>query len=156
MWRCGDSNPVPPACKAGALPDELHPRGGASWTRTRGLSLIRTALSPPELMPQLPNNPRERFQRVNLVESAVLTHNTTRLCGDRPRIPSPLPAPYELITHSAQLMAHGYIPRKEVIQPHLPVRLPCYDFTPVTWPTFDGCLPCGLAHRLQVFQASMV
>jgi hypothetical protein len=24
------------------------------------------------------------------------------------------------------------IPRKEVIQPHLPVRLPCYDFTPVT------------------------
>ncbi len=31
------------------------------------------------------------------------------------------------------------IPRKEVIQPHLPVRLPCYDFTPVTWPTFDGC-----------------
>jgi len=23
-------------------------------------------------------------------------------------------------------------PRKEVIQPHLPVRLPCYDFTPVT------------------------
>jgi hypothetical protein len=32
------------------------------------------------------------------------------------------------------------IPRKEVIQPHLPVRLPCYDFTPVTRPTFDGCL----------------
>src|SRR5579872_1453850 len=25
-WRCGESNPVPPACKAGALPDELHPR----------------------------------------------------------------------------------------------------------------------------------
>lgn len=23
-----------------------------------------------------------------------------------------------------------------VIQPHLPVRLPCYDFTPVTNPTF--------------------
>ena len=23
-------------------------------------------------------------------------------------------------------------PRKEVIQPHLPIRLPCYDFTPVT------------------------
>jgi hypothetical protein len=22
--------------------------------------------------------------------------------------------------------------RKEVIQPHLPIRLPCYDFTPVT------------------------
>jgi hypothetical protein len=24
------------------------------------------------------------------------------------------------------------LPEKEVIQPHLPVRLPCYDFTPVT------------------------
>jgi hypothetical protein len=31
------------------------------------------------------------------------------------------------------------LPRKEVIQPHLPVRLPCYDFTPVTDPTLDGC-----------------
>ena len=30
--------------------------------------------------------------------------------------------------------------RKEVIQPHLPVRLPCYDFTPVTEPTVVGCL----------------
>jgi hypothetical protein len=27
------------------------------------------------------------------------------------------------------------IPRKEVIQPHLPIRLPCYDFTPVMNPT---------------------
>ena len=26
--------------------------------------------------------------------------------------------------------------RKEVIQPHLPIRLPCYDFTPVTSPAF--------------------
>jgi hypothetical protein len=28
-----------------------------------------------------------------------------------------------------------HISRKEVIQPHLPIRLPCYDFTPVTNPT---------------------
>ena len=26
--------------------------------------------------------------------------------------------------------------RKEVIQPHLPIRLPCYDFTPIIEPTF--------------------
>ena len=31
--------------------------------------------------------------------------------------------------------------RKEVIQPHLPVRLPCYDFTPIANPTFDSSLP---------------
>ena len=30
--------------------------------------------------------------------------------------------------------------RKEVIQPHLPIRLPCYDFTPVIGLTFDGWL----------------
>ena len=29
--------------------------------------------------------------------------------------------------------------RKEVIQPHLPVRLPCYDFTPVTNPALGRC-----------------
>ena len=31
--------------------------------------------------------------------------------------------------------------RKEVIQPHLPIRLPCYDFTPVTDPAFGSSLP---------------
>ncbi len=30
--------------------------------------------------------------------------------------------------------------RKEVIQPQVPLRLPCYDFTPVTEPTVVGCL----------------
>src|SRR6185312_4936156 len=34
--------------------------------------------------------------------------------------------------------------RKEVIQPHLPVRLPCYAFVPIARPTFDGSLPYGL------------
>ena len=56
-WRIRDSNPWPPACKAGALPTELIPRK----------------------------------------------------------------------THSTELS----LLRKEVIQPHLPIRLPCYDFTPV-------------------------
>ena len=40
--------------------------------------------------------------------------------------------------------------RKEVIQPHLPVRLPCYDFVPIANPTFDGSPPYGLGHRLRV------
>src|SRR3954465_13376187 len=34
--------------------------------------------------------------------------------------------------------------RKEVIQPHLPVRLPCYDFVPIADPAFDGSLPQGV------------
>ncbi len=30
--------------------------------------------------------------------------------------------------------------RKEVIQPQLPLQLPCYDFVPVTSPALDGCI----------------
>ena len=30
--------------------------------------------------------------------------------------------------------------RKEVIQPQVPLRLPCYDFIPVTVHTFGACL----------------
>ena len=52
--------------------------------------------------------------------------------------------------------ARKQLPRKEVIQPHLPVRLPCYDFTPVTDSTLDACPSCELAQRLQVSPASMV
>ena len=40
--------------------------------------------------------------------------------------------------------------RKEVIQPHLPVRLPCYDFVPIASPTFDHSPPTGLGHGLRV------
>ena len=35
--------------------------------------------------------------------------------------------------------------RKEVIQPQVPLRLPCYDFTPIINHTLGTYLPCGLA-----------
>ena len=41
---------------------------------------------------------------------------------------------------SALYTTHSLSFRKEVIQPHLPVRLPCYDFTPLTKRTFDSAL----------------
>ena len=34
-----------------------------------------------------------------------------------------------------------FLLRKEVIHPHVPVGIPCYDLTPVIGPTFDGSLP---------------
>ena len=46
--------------------------------------------------------------------------------------------------------------RKEVIQPHLPIRLPCYDFTPVIRPAFDGSLLVRLGHRLRALLTPMV
>ena len=45
--------------------------------------------------------------------------------------------------------------RKEVIQPHLPIRLPCYDFTPIICPTLGGWLQ-RLPHRLRVLQTLVV
>ena len=49
-----------------------------------------------------------------------------------------------------------YLLRKEVIQPLVLERLPCYDFTPIIEPTFGGALPCGLDSRLRVFPTLMV
>ena len=46
--------------------------------------------------------------------------------------------------------------RKEVIQPQVPLRLPCYDFTPVADPTVVAYLPYGLAQRLRVEPTPMV
>jgi len=43
-----------------------------------------------------------------------------------------------------------------VIQPQVPLRLPCYDFTPITGHTFGTYLPCGLAQRLLVQLAFVV
>ena len=45
---------------------------------------------------------------------------------------------------------------KEVIQPQVPLRLPCYDFTPIIEQTVDASLPCGLGQRLQVHPTFVV
>jgi hypothetical protein len=51
---------------------------------------------------------------------------------------------------------YNHFLRKEVIQPQVPLRLPCYDFTPVAKPTVVACLPYGLAQRLRVNPTPMV
>ena len=96
-WRWTGSNRWPPACKAGALPAELHPHFSpkVSWT----------------------------FKIKQRFKSLELTLDVKRI----------------FFTSFA-------LHRKEVIQPHLPIRLPCYDFTPVAYPTF-GCVL--LAVKLQ-------
>ena len=44
--------------------------------------------------------------------------------------------------------------RKEVIQPHLPVRLPCYDFVPIASPTFDRSPLAGWATGFGCYRLS--
>ena len=45
---------------------------------------------------------------------------------------------------------------KEVIQPQVPLRLPCYDFTPVIDHTVDGAPSEELGYRLLVQPTPMV
>ena len=45
----------------------------------------------------------------------------------------------QVASRDGEPSARGIL-RKEVIQPQVPLRLPCYDFTPVTDPTVVGCL----------------
>ena len=59
------------------------------------------------------------------------------------------------MAHRPREEAGRELPRKEVIQPHLPVRLPCYDFVPIAGSAFDGALPKGLGDRLQAYPTFM-
>jgi hypothetical protein len=70
--------------------------------------------------------------------------------------PEPRPRRTRRLAETPAVINGHRIPRKEVIQPQLPLRLPCYDFTPVTNSTFDRSLPCGLGHGLRVSPASVV
>ncbi len=47
---------------------------------------------------------------------------------------------HEALLQTEVSSAFVTILRKEVIQPQVPLRLPCYDFTPVAEPTVVGCL----------------
>ena len=49
----------------------------------------------------------------------------------------------------------GLVLRKEVIQPQVPLRLPCYDFVPLTGHTFDASLSYELGQRLRVQQTQV-
>ena len=53
------------------------------------------------------------------------------------RLPSSAPWGPDAAT-CAEICLRDFLPRKEVIQPHLPVRLPCYDFTPLALHTFGA------------------
>ena len=116
-WRWGESNSWPPACKAGALRTELHPHSVSS--RASQIVVGLSGLEPP----------------------------TSRLSGVRSNHLSYKPSGFYLIFTEPSKMnsavRHLFLKkllRKEVIQPHLPIRLPCYDFTPIINPTFGSVL----------------
>ena len=97
----------------------------------------------------------EIFDFSNLIaRSAIRQVRSTCLVTECAQSVRPRTMPTGWLRHPVPSL--GGLPRKEVIQPQLPLRLPCYDFTPVTSPTFDGSLPKGLGHRLRVLLTPMV
>ena len=72
----------------------------------------------------------------------------------RPYSPTNQCSTWELPESETNPDSSSVLLRKEVIQPHLPVRLPCYDFTPIADPTFDGSLPEGWDTGFGCYQLS--
>ena len=102
--------------------------GGDERVRTDGLLLARQALS------QLSYTPVfgcDQLSRSTLQQSEdVLTPSKPYSAFDA----------FQRFFFFATFSFLGLHLRKEVIQPHLPIRLPCYDFTPVIGPTFGSSL----------------
>ena len=94
-----------------------------------------------------PSNPTTRVRR-----SFTYYRCSRPLCSSQPTRPHPphnslrrgcsaqgAPPQNPTACHAPHPQKHNQRKplRKEVIQPHLPVRLPCYDFVPITGPAFD-------------------
>ena len=111
-WRLGESNSWPPACKAGALPAELWPLEDLPrpWQLV-GLGRF-----------ELPTSP------LSGVRSNQLSYRPNRLTlGSN----NPIAFRKWIKQFVWELMKKLMSSIKEVIQPQVPLRLPCYDFTPV-------------------------
>src|SRR5687767_7071417 len=67
----------------------------------------------------------------------MLLARTSRRSHRRESVESPTSARSIRSTMSAGL---SRLLRKEVIQPQVPLRLPCYDFTPITNHTLGACI----------------
>ena len=78
-----------------------------------------------------------RARTLKAEQRVPLTPKRERTTSDRPGVSRYLEMHFDEDRSAKRLL------RKEVIQPHLPVRLPCYDFTPIASPTFDGSLHKG-------------
>jgi hypothetical protein len=134
-WSWSGSNRRPPECKSGALPAELQPLTSksieASWMQGLGnpvpcrfrnsshYSKWRCGTGSPE---SLGFNPEK---------SLAVWSGTAVL--------------YRLTLYTQALVLSKTPPtvslRKEVIQPQVLLRLPCYDFTPIMNHTLGRCLP---------------
>ena len=118
-----------------------EPRQHATPTRTKHAKGGHPPTSRPP-RPQQPQQPtRAGVSPMPAPDKPTTPHTSARRSAARPSArsspgrPRPIQRPRQQRPgshpHTTSIL------RKEVIQPHLPVRLPCYDFVPITSPTFD-------------------
>ena len=112
-------------------------------------------------MPQTPNNAPSTSINVLVNQSHWLRCISTRLSfgGSETFVhinhqPHNTHKCMHCMTYSTNWCLKLKLLRKEVIHPHLPVRVPCYDFVPIADPTFDSSLT-SLGHWLRVLPTFM-
>ena len=108
-----------------------HPAGDIRKTARDHKS--RVAVREPKSIPiPLPGPPKRNPKAHDLFHTSTPTRN---------REPFPTHGPHD---GRQTGVLKKKLRRKEVIQPHLPVRLPCYDLVPITSLTLDGSIPQGV------------
>ncbi len=152
-WRRSGSNRRPPACKAGALPAELRPLSIGSCAATkkwwawvdlnyRPHAYQACALTKLSYRPRIPAgmfSVQTRPIPITECHTGTIGANPSCLCPNLEGIRRRQRAAFVRSTETEENFS-VHILRKEVIQPQVPLRLPCYDFTPVADPTVAGCL----------------
>ena len=139
---------------------------------SRPLSSSQTTTRPDRTRPTGPRRPARGIRKTARDQVAGGGPGTQKHTHTTPRTPKRNPKAHDLFHTSTPTRtrepspAHGphdgrqtgvlkKLRRKEVIQPHLPVRLPCYDLVPITSLTLDGSIHKGLGHRLRVLPTFM-
>ena len=123
-WRIAGSNRWPPECKSGALPAELIPL-------IKMVGRERLELSTP---------PLSRVCSNQLSYRPFCWMNSFTNIRDKEEKRGRLQC--TMLSDSSKVNFRTVL-RKEVIQPQVPLRLPCYDFTPVAdYTVVKGLKPC--------------
>ena len=111
--------------------------------------MFPTGASPPEILLSYPFVPVLSLPRIRYASSRwsqsfiyIFLCMSSIWYASIPSVIHPQKSVHSLIDNQTvkHIQFFTFSLRKEVIQPHLPIRLPCYDFTPVIRPAFDSSL----------------
>ena len=164
-WRRAGSNRQPPACKAGALPVELRPLVSrhlpgldpGAWPDYHWR--LNQMVGPTGLEPVASSLSGTRSSQLSYGPNCLSETGPAPKAGRRQKTGmrvicnrNGLPGRKQLMDFRQPVTGRPVlvIPRKEVIQPQVLLRLPCYDLVPITRFTVGASVPYGLGRRLQV------